>query len=163
MPKIGILGCDATTRDMNCVMIGCFGNLRGRQGSFEQYSEDDPPELTGIIHCGGCPTAVGSDRIWQKVKALVEYGIDALHLTSCLVQICPFKDEFVATIQREYPDLKIVEGTHPFHDVNAFKAGIRELASQRATPPQRMNDLVFKRIKIHGQADKDDKPESKGE
>ena len=74
MPKIGILGCDATTRDMDCVMIGCFGNLRGRQGSFEQYAEDDPPELVGIIHCGGCPTAVGTDRIWQKVKALTEYG-----------------------------------------------------------------------------------------
>ena len=50
MPKIGILGCDATTRDMDCVMIGCFGNLRGRKGSFEQYTEEDPPELVGIIH-----------------------------------------------------------------------------------------------------------------
>ena len=38
MPKIGILGCDVTTRDMDCVMIGCFGNLHGRQGEFEQYS-----------------------------------------------------------------------------------------------------------------------------
>ena len=83
---------------MDCVMIGCFGNLRGRQGSFEQYSEDDPPELIGIIHCGGCPTAVGADRVWQKVKALKEYGVEALHLTSCLVQVCPFKEEFVKTI-----------------------------------------------------------------
>jgi hypothetical protein len=47
MPKVGILGSDAPTRDMDCVMIGCFGNLRGRQGAFEQYSEDDPPELMG--------------------------------------------------------------------------------------------------------------------
>ncbi len=36
MPKVGILGCDVTTREMDCVMIGCFGNLRGRQGKFEQ-------------------------------------------------------------------------------------------------------------------------------
>ena len=25
MPKVGILGCEATTRDMDCVMIGGFG------------------------------------------------------------------------------------------------------------------------------------------
>ncbi|UCF93521.1 MAG: CGGC domain-containing protein [Desulfobacterales bacterium] len=149
MPKIGILGCDSTTREMNCVMIGCLGNLRGRQGSFAPYAQEDPPELVGIIHCGGCPTAVGSDRIWQKVQALMDYGIEALHLTSCLVEICPFKKEFLQTIQKEYPDLKIVEGTHPFHDVRAFKSGIQELTSQRAVTPQKMNDLVFKRIKIH--------------
>jgi predicted metal-binding protein len=149
MPKIGILGCDVTSREMDCVMIGCFGNLRSRQGSFSTYSEDDPPELVGIIHCGGCPTALGSGRIWQKVKALKEFGIEAVHLTSCLVQVCPFKDQFVETIRKEYPDIKVVEGTHPFHDIDAFRAGIRELATQRAVTPQKMNDLVFKRIEIH--------------
>ncbi|MGD8256919.1 MAG: CGGC domain-containing protein [Desulfobacterales bacterium] len=153
MPKIGILGCDVTTRDMDCVMIGCFGNLRGRQGEFEQYSETDPPELVGIISCGGCPTAFGTDRIWQKVKALKEYGIEAVHLTSCLVQVCPHKDDFVKTIQKEYPDIKVVEGTHPFHDLDVFRSGIKELSSQRAAPPQKMNDLVFKRIKIHTDED----------
>lgn len=148
MAKIGILGCNSTTREMNCVMIGCFGNLRSRQGSFTDYPEEESLDLVGIIHCGGCPTAVGADRIWQKVQALVEYGIDALHLTSCLVQLCPFKDEFIETIQREYPDLKVVEGTHPFQDIDAFKTGIKELVSQRVVTPQRMNDLVFKRIKL---------------
>jgi predicted metal-binding protein len=153
MPKIGILGCEATTREMDCVMIGCFGNLRGRQGMFEKYPEDDPPELVGIISCGGCPTALGTQRVWQKVKALKEYGIEALHLTSCLVQVCPFTEEFIKAIRQEYPDLQIVEGTHPFHDVDAFKAGIKELASQRAVTPQKMNDLVFKRIKVHTDED----------
>jgi len=153
MPKIGILGCDVTTRDMDCVMIGCFGNLRGRQGEFEQYSEADPPELVGIISCGGCPTAFGTERIWQKVKALKEYGIEAVHLTSCLVQVCPHKDDFVKTIQKEYPDIKVVEGTHPFHDLDVFRSGIKELSSQKAVPPQKMNDLVFKRIQIHTEED----------
>lgn len=150
MPKIGILGCDATTREMDCVMIGCFGNLRGRQGEFARYAEEDPPELVGIVGCGGCPTAVGSGKVWQKVKALVEYGVTSLHFTSCLIQICPFKEQFVETIRRDCPDLEIVEGTHPFHDAEAFKRGIRELSTQRAVPPQKMNDLVFRRIKIDG-------------
>jgi predicted metal-binding protein len=157
MPKVGILGCDATTRDMDCVMIGCLGNLRGRQGSFAQYSEDDPPELIGIIHCGGCPTAFGADRVWQKVKALKEYGIEVLHLTSCLVQVCPFKEEFVRTIKKEYPDVQLVEGTHPFHDLDAFKTGIQEVTSQRAVTPQKMNDIVFKRIKIYFGEDGEEK------
>jgi predicted metal-binding protein len=110
--------------------------------------KDEPLDLVGIINCGGCPTAVGSDRIWQKVKALADYGIDALHFTSCLVQLCPFKDAFVETIKRDFPDLKVVEGTHPFHDPEAFKTGIKELLSQRMVTPQNMNDLVFKKIKL---------------
>jgi len=133
---------------MDCVMVGCLGNLRGRQGSFETYSKEEPLDLIGIIHCGGCPTAVGSERIWQKVKALVDYGIDALHLTSCLVHLCPFKEAFLETIRREYPDLEVVEGTHPFHDLEATKRGVKELVSQRVITPQRMNDLIFKRIKL---------------
>jgi len=148
MAKIGILGCQSTTEQMNCVMVACLGNLHGRKGSFEDYPEEEPLQLMGIISCGGCPTAVGTDRIWQKVQALAEYGIDSLHLTSCLTYFCPFKGMFIDTIRKEYPDLKLVEGTHPFHDLEAVKRGIQELVSQRAVPPQRMNDLIFKRIKI---------------
>ena len=153
MAKIGILGCQTTTEQMNCVMVGCLGNIRGREGKFkEEYAEDEPLELVGIISCGGCPTAVGADRIWQKVRALTDYGIDSLHLTSCLTYLCPFKEEFVETIREEYPDLKLVEGTHAFHDLEAVRLGIRELVSQRAVTPQRMNDLIFKRIKISDNA-----------
>jgi predicted metal-binding protein len=135
-------------------MIGCLGNLRGRQGKFEEHPEDESLDLVGVIQCGGCPTAVGSDRIWQKVQALVDYGIDALHLTSCMLQLCPFKDAFVETIRKEYPEIKIIEGTHPFHDEEAFRTGVKELLSQRVVSPQRMNDLVFKRIKLPPEEEK---------
>lgn len=148
MAKVGILGCQSVTNDMNCVMIGCLGNVNNRQGKFEAYPQDEPLQLVGVINCGGCPTAVGSDRIWQKVQALVDYGIDAIHLSSCMLQLCPFKDNFVETIKKDCPDLTVVEGTHPFHDEDAFKAGVQELISQRAVTPQQMNDLVFKRIKL---------------
>lgn len=159
MAKIGILGCESTNREMDCVMVGCLGNLRGRQGAFKPYSEEESLDLIGIIHCGGCPTAVGTERIWQKVQALVDYGIDALHLTSCLVHFCPFKDSFLETIRKEYPNLKVVEGTHPFHDLEATKRGIKELVSQREVTPQKMNDLIFKRMKFHVK-DKKDEDES---
>ena len=53
----------------------------------------------------------------------------------------------------EYPDLQIVEGTHPFHASDAFKAGVTELTTQRAVTPQKMNDIVFRRIKIHTEED----------
>lgn len=162
MPRIGILGCEKTTSDMNCVMVGCLGNLRGREGSFKDYAEDDPMDLIGIIHCGGCPTVAGADGIWLKVNALTEYGVDTLHLTSCLVHLCPFKDDFIKAIKSEYPELKIVEGTHPFHDLNAFKSGIEELISQRAVTPQKMNDLVFKRIKISEGKEGDEESQPKG-
>jgi glycerate-2-kinase len=61
--------------------------------------------------------------------------------------------EFTEAIRTEYPDLQIVEGTHPFHDIDAFKAGVKELTTQRAVTPQKMNDLVFRRIKIHSEED----------
>ena len=93
---------------------------------------------------------IGERTLYRKLK---EYGIEVLHLTSCLVQVCPFKEEFVKTIKKEYPDIEVVEGTHPFHDLDAFKAGIKELTAQRAVTPQKMNDIVFKRIKIHFEDD----------
>lgn len=148
MPKIGILGCSSTTQEMNCVMVGCLGNVRGRQGTFADYGPDESLDLVGIITCSGCPTAVGAGRIWQKVQAMVDYGIEAIHLTSCLVHLCPFKDEFLEVIRKEFPDVKVVEGTHPFQDPGAFKAGVKELLTQKAVTPQSMNDVVFKRIKI---------------
>jgi predicted metal-binding protein len=148
MAKIGILGCQSTTEQMNCVMVGCLGNVRNRGGTFKDYAPEEPLDLIGIISCGGCPTALAADRIWQKVKALVDYGIDAVHLTSCLTHFCPFKDEFIYTIRQEYPNLKVIEGTHPFQDIEFVKRGIRELLSQRAVTPQTMNDLVFKKIQI---------------
>jgi hypothetical protein len=52
------------------------------------------------------------------------------------VQVCPFKDDFVKVIRKEYPDLKVVEGTHPFHDLEAFRDGIKGLSGQRAVTPQ---------------------------
>jgi len=36
------------------------------------------------------------------------------------------------------------------------KAGIKEVTSQRAVTPQKMNDIVFKRIKIHTEDDDDE-------
>jgi hypothetical protein len=91
---------------------------------------------------------VAADRVWQKVQALAGCGIEALHLTSCLVNLCPFKDEFVTVIQRDFPTIKVVEGTHPFNDLKAVKEGVKELLSQRAATHQSMNDLIFKRMKI---------------
>jgi len=76
-------------------------------------------------------------------------------LSSCLVQLCPSKDAFIEAIREDYPDLKTVEGTHFYDDVEVFKTGVRELLSQRVVTPQRMNDVVFKRIKLPPEKDKD--------
>jgi len=47
----------------------------------------------------------------------------------------------------------VVEGTHPFHDLEATKTGIKELMSQRMVTPQKMNDLIFKRLKLPSDED----------
>ncbi|MBW1804671.1 MAG: hypothetical protein JRJ85_28595 [Deltaproteobacteria bacterium] len=57
------------------------------------------------------------------------------------------------TIRRKFPDLEVVEGTHPFHDLEATKTGIKELISQKVVTPPKMNDLIFKKIKLPADAD----------
>ncbi|MBU0513581.1 MAG: CGGC domain-containing protein [Proteobacteria bacterium] len=146
MTKVGIVSCFNVTEEHGCVMIGCLAHARGKKTFFE--SHEGEVVLQGVITCHGCPTAVGSARILKRVKMLTDYGIDALHFSSCMVQLCPFLDEFETDVRAEFPELTIVRGTHPYLDEEAFKRGVSELNAQRVRPPQNINDVVFKRIEF---------------
>lgn len=148
MARIGILTCSNCTQDSNCASVVCLGDLRKRRGFFEAYPKDEPLDLIGIINCAGCPTLAAPEKILRRVRAVAAYRLDALHLSFCMVNLCPFIKSYAALIKREFPDINIVMGTHQPTDRDRFQRGVKELLCQTLTAPQTMNDLIRGTIKI---------------
>jgi len=122
--------------------------MRKRRGFFEQYSKDEPLDLIGIINCAGCPTLAAPEKILKRVRALAEFHLDALHLSFCLVTLCPFLKLYTTLIKREFPDINIVMGTHRPVDRGHFTRGVKELICQSLARPQTMNDMIRGTLKI---------------
>ncbi|NVN99499.1 MAG: CGGC domain-containing protein [Geobacteraceae bacterium] len=143
MARIGILNCSNCTQDLACSSAGCLGDLRKRRGWFEGYGKDDPLDLVGIINCPGCPTLAGSDKLLNRVRSLTEFKIDTLHLSYCLKALCPFTERYVKDIERNFPHLTIVRGTHQEHlTADEFRDRVGCLFNQ---PRKNMVDMILGR------------------
>ncbi len=112
MARVGILTCSYTADEIGCNAFSCFRDASGCGGQFAKHSDDDGAQVIGMIVCAGCPTAVGSSRIIERVRSLYEMGLDSLHIANCVVAVCPFKEEFIDTIKENFPNLDIVIGSH---------------------------------------------------
>jgi predicted metal-binding protein len=148
MARIGILTCSNCTQETNCASVVCLGDMRKRRGFFESYPKDEPLALIGIINCAGCPTLAAPEKILKRVRALTEFHIDALHLSFCMVALCPFIKPYMTLIKREFSDINIVLGTHRPADRDHFVQGVKELLCQTQVAPQTMNDLMRGTLKI---------------
>ena len=148
MARIGILTCSNCTQDSNCASVVCLGDMRKRRGWFESYPKDEPLDLIGIINCAGCPTLAAPEKILKRVRAVAEFRLDALHLSFCMVTLCPFIKPYTALIKREFPGINIVMGTHRPADRDRFVTGVKELLCQTLAAPQTMNDLIKGTLKI---------------
>ena len=145
MPKIGILTCSNATQDLNCCSGGCLASIKGRQGGFERYKKDEEVELVGIISCANCPTLAAYDKILLRVKALVEFGAEVIHFAYCVDTLCPFKAKYKEAIEKEFPDLKIVMGTHAAKvEPEQYRAKVKKLLCH---PRQSMADITKGRVK----------------
>jgi predicted metal-binding protein len=122
--------------------------MRKRRGFFQVYPKDEPLDLIGMINCAGCPTLAAPEKILKRVRAVAEFRLDALHLSFCMVALCPFIKPYTALIKREFPGINIVMGTHQPADVDRFKRGVKELLCQSLARPQTMNDLIRGTLKI---------------
>jgi predicted metal-binding protein len=143
MARIGILTCSNATQDLGCSSSSCLADLRKRKGAFEEYPEDKELTLVGIINCPGCPTLTGPDKLLQRIKALTEYKVDAIHFTYCMTALCPFKEKYRNALEEKFPDIKIVMGTHKSAlTPEAYREKIKKLFNQdRKT----MVDVILKR------------------
>ena len=142
MARIGILTCSNCTQESNCASVVCLADLRKRKGFFERYSDNEPLDLVGIINCAGCPTIAAPEKIIKRVRAVADYGLDALHFSFCMTALCPFVGQYQKAINRAYPDLHIVLGTHKPTDKKTFQRAVRELLCQTIKKPQTMNDMI---------------------
>lgn len=106
--KVGIIRCNEHSND--CAGYGCFPAIQDRIGAFEEY---DTVELVGFDTCGGCGMGK-ADKIVAKATRLKEKGAEAIHLGNCLTGLCPFKDLYKETLEKEI-EIPIKFGTHPIH------------------------------------------------
>ena len=142
MARIGIITCSNCTQDTNCAAVVCLGDMRKRRGFFERYQNDAKLDLIGIINCAGCPTLAAPEKILQRVGALAEYRLDALHLSYCMTALCPFLKKYQAVIAQAYPGLEIILGTHIPKDKKQFQNDMKELLCPTVSEVQDMNDLI---------------------
>lgn len=150
MARIGILSCSNCTRETDCCMSACLGDLRKRKGFFDRYPAEEPLHLVGVISCAGCPTIAAPEKILRKVRAIASFRVDALHLSYCMTALCPFIKSYVKVISERYPEIEIVEGTHTPVDKGEFRRGVRELLCPTLIEQQAMADLVKGSLKVPG-------------
>ena len=105
--KIAVVRCDIVSE--TCPGVGCFKAFNEREASFEPY--DSGTEMIAFFTCGGC----SGRRIYRLVNTLKKHGLDAVHLSSCMLMEdtypkCPNLDSIRKTLQDA--GIKVVEGTH---------------------------------------------------
>jgi len=109
--KIGIITCSNATIEMDCCAAPCLRDLNNHLGSFKEHHEN-PPILAGMITCAGCPTLAYPEKIMRKVKTLAEFEISTIHFSYCMVALCPFLKKYIKIIEEEYPNIRLIKGTH---------------------------------------------------
>jgi len=106
--KIGIIICD---RYHTCAGGKCLRSLKGREGAFSIYDNDEEVELVGYTTCGGCP----GGNIEYAPEEMIKNSVQVIHLATGLVvgyPPCPHISDFKNFIEGKY-GLKVIIGTHP--------------------------------------------------
>ena len=148
MVRIGILTCSNATQDLGCSSVSCLADLRKRRGAFANYPANEPLDLVGIINCPGCPTLTGVDKLLQRIKALTEFRINAIHLSYCMKALCPFKERYKSALEETFPDIEFIIGTHEEHiTTDMFKERVKNVFNQ---PRKTMVDIILNRDNVSG-------------
>ena len=141
MARIGILTCSNATQDLGCSSASCLSDYRKRKGTFAEYPSNQPLDLVGIINCPGCPTLTGPDKLLQRVRALTEFRVDAIHFSYCMKALCPFKKKYQKALQEAFPNIRIIIGTHQEHITpEEFRQRVKRLFCQ---PRKTMVDVIL--------------------
>lgn len=105
--RIAIVRCETVSEV--CPGVACFKAFHARHAHFAQYGEDT--EIIGFFTCGGC----SGRRVSRLVDKLLDHGLDAVHLSSCMMldgdyPKCPFRTQIKQNIEAK--GIRVVEGTH---------------------------------------------------
>lgn len=106
MTKIGIIRCQ--DKSDSCAGDHCFPSIRDKSGYFEEYEYID---LVGFDTCGGCPGKNNTDKLVERANRLKRHGAEFIHLSTCLVGLCP-NAELFETVINEKVELPVKKRTH---------------------------------------------------
>ena len=120
--RIAVVRCDIVSEV--CPGIGCLRAYMDKTESFERYVGKEI-RLVGFFTCGGC----SGRRVFRLVNALKRYGLDVVHMSSCMLMEapyvrCPNKEEIKKSIQMA--GVEVVGGTH--HEVGQYASGRRTMS-----------------------------------
>ena len=140
MSRIGILTCSNATQDLGCSSVSCLRDLRKRKGAFSKYVNDEVLDLVGIVNCSGCPTIIGPEKLLNRIRALTDFRIDAIHFTYCMDALCPFKMKYKSLIEKHFPNVEVILGTHEAHiNHEQFRNEVKEVLCY---PRETMVDII---------------------
>jgi predicted metal-binding protein len=105
--RIAIVRCETVSEV--CPGVACFKAFNSRHAHFQEYNDDC--EIIGYFTCGGCP----GRRVSRLVEKLADHGLDAVHLSSCMMlegdyPKCPHRKQIRASIESK--GIRVIEGTH---------------------------------------------------
>lgn len=110
--KVGIINCSNFAHDLNCCASCCLKAAKDCNGFFEKYRDTGGVEVVGLLSCSGCPTMMAHEKIFRRVRSLVRAGAEVIHLSSCMNNICPFKNKYQSIIREHFPAVRVEIGTH---------------------------------------------------
>lgn len=142
MKKIGIMTCSNVTQDVACSSFLCLKALNESNGVFACHKREGGAQLAGIINCSGCPTAVVPEKLLGRVRSLTELGVDAIHLSSCMLALCPFKNKYLQIFRERFPGIEFVEGTHKEPPGLTPEMFIETVKGMLTQPRQTMADVA---------------------
>lgn len=143
LAKIGIMTCSNATQDLGCSSVSCLADFRRRKGTFAAYPQEEKLTLTGIINCPGCPTLAGPGKLLGRIRALTEFGVDAIHFSFCVKALCPFKEKYKTALEETFPDINVILGTHEEHVTpEEFRGRVKKLFCR---PRKTMVDIILDR------------------
>jgi len=91
----------------------------------------------------GSRIVVGPAKLLQRIKALTEFKINAIHLSYCILALCPFKTKYIEAVEKNFPDISVISGTHEEHiTYGEFQNRVENLFCQ---PKKTMVDVILNR------------------
>lgn len=120
MEKLLIVACKRMADDICIACSRCMVAFNRREGEFSRYKDQDA-ELIGILHCGDCPggfvgTRLAQFKLWNIP---MEEKPTKVHVGTCLVEHCPYKEEIINAIKAK-SGVEVIEGAHPYKPVDLF-------------------------------------------
>ncbi|MCF8010926.1 MAG: CGGC domain-containing protein [Clostridiales bacterium] len=118
--NIAILACKNIKDDCSIGCHHCLLAFDKREGDFVLYEGKDA-RIMAIFHCGGCPGSCVVARLMNLKAWMARTGenIDALHIGTCLLENCPYKDSIIEKVKAN-SGVEVVEGSHSYRPDKIF-------------------------------------------